>query len=42
MLGLVIGTSGSESERPEVVIEGVVLLHDDDDVLDLAQVAVGA
>ena len=42
MLGLVIGTTRSECEGSEVVIEGVVLLHDDDDVLDLAQVAVGA
>ncbi|MDX6464856.1 MAG: hypothetical protein QOE55_8553 [Acidobacteriaceae bacterium] len=42
MLGLVIGTTRRQCEGSEVVIEGVVLLHDDDDVLDLAQVAVGA
>jgi hypothetical protein len=41
MLGLVIGTTRRQGEGSEVVIEGMVLLHDDDDVLYLAQVAVG-
>src|SRR5262249_32570333 len=36
----VIGAARRIGERTEVVVEGVVLLHHDDDVLDLAQVAV--
>jgi hypothetical protein len=39
---LVIGASGGEGEDAEVIVEGMVLLHDDDDVLDLAYIAFGA
>ncbi len=42
MLGLVIWTTRRQGKGSEVVIEGMVLLHDDDDVLDLAQIAFGA
>jgi hypothetical protein len=40
--GLVVGRTWRERKRPEVVIEGVILLHDDYDVIDLAQIAFGA
>jgi hypothetical protein len=35
-----VGCPGSIRQHPEIVVEGVVLLHHDDDVIDLAQVAV--
>ena len=38
----VIRPSGHVGQRPEVVVEGAILLHDDDDVIHLVQVAVGA
>ena len=41
-LGLVIRGSRRQGEDAKVVIERMVLLHDDDHVLDFAQVAVGA
>ena len=41
-VGLVVGTSGGEGEGAEVIVEGMVLLHEDDDVLHLVQIAFGA
>src|SRR6516225_9226070 len=35
-------TAGGIGQGAEVVVEGMVLLHQHDDVLDLAEVAVGA
>src|SRR3989442_15999034 len=37
----VVGTARRVGERPEIVVERVVLLHDDHDVLNLAEVAIG-
>ena len=38
----VVWTARRVGERPEIVIERVVLLHDDHDVLNLAEVAISA
>jgi len=38
---LVVRTAGSVRERSEVIIEGVILLHDDDNVIDVVQIALG-
>src|SRR3989442_11651386 len=37
----VVWTARRVGERPEIVVERVVLLHDDHDVLNLAEVAIG-
>src|SRR5262245_57141832 len=36
-----VRTAGSVREHSEVIIEGVVLLHDDDDVIDFVQITLG-
>src|SRR5215472_5775061 len=36
----VIGTAGRVGQRSVVIIEGVVFLHDDNDVIDLVQIAI--
>jgi hypothetical protein len=38
---VVIRAAGSIRERSEVIVEGMVLLHDDDNVFDILQVALG-
>ena len=41
-VGLVIRTPWGQGESTKVVVEGMVLLHDDDDVLYFVQIASGA
>ena len=38
---MVVGAARRIGERAEVVVERMVLLHHDDDVIDLSQIAVG-
>jgi hypothetical protein len=40
-VSVVIRTAGSIGERSEIIVERMVFLHDDDDVVDLCQTAVG-
>jgi hypothetical protein len=40
-VSIVIRAAGSISERPKIIVEGVIFLHHDDDVVDLCQAAIG-